>query len=125
MMNMRPSWPPPSRPSVARGRITAVRAAESDATSKDIRQLHRRDLLAQLLAVFGELAFELGVRGGEQAHREEASVGRARLADGEGRDRDSLGHLHDGVERVLAGEVARADGHAKDPDRGLGSDHSW
>src|SRR5450432_456368 len=105
---MRPSCPPPRSPSVAPGRITALRvaAAPVDATSEHIRQLHRRDLLAHLLAILGELCRERRLGNGEEAYREEPRVGGPGLADREGRDRNALRHLHDRIERILSREMA-------------------
>ncbi len=102
---MRPSWPPPSTPSVPPGKITVEPALTVRVVQGEIgRHRLRRGRLAsaELLQASGEL----GVGRGQRGDRKEGRVGSAGRADGEGRDRDPLGHLHDRVERVDALQMA-------------------
>ena len=54
----------------------------------------------------------------------ECRVGCARLADCEGRDRNSARHLHNREQRILALKMARGYGHAQDRHDGLGREHA-
>ena len=64
-----------------------------------------RRLLATFRPVRVEAGGERRIVGGEERHREQRRVRGARLTDCKRRDRDTSRHLHDRVQRVLAGQV--------------------
>ena len=61
---------------------------------------------------------------GQHGHREERGVGGTSLADGEGGNRDALGHLDDGMQRIDTGQRARLHRHAEHRHRRLGGEHA-
>jgi hypothetical protein len=61
---------------------------------------------------------------GQDCSGEEAGVLCAGVADGEGRDGDAAGHLHDGEQRVDAVECVRLHGYAKNREACLCGDHA-
>ena len=79
-----------------------------------------QELVGLALPPGGELLGQLGPLARKDGDREEAGVARPRLADGERRDGDALGHLHDGEQRVEPEQVPRGDGDAQDGPRRLG-----
>src|SRR5512139_3823679 len=124
MVNMRPSWPPPRMPSVAPGRMGSAAPVRIGCALFDIGQLHRQHRVGLAAAEVVELGGKPGVIAADQRRGEQRGVGRTRLADGEGRDRDALRHLHDRQQRIHALEVFRRHRHAEHRDDGLGRDHA-
>ena len=110
---MRPSWPLPSTPMVAPGRIDAAHGRRSSRTLRGLLGAERAQLLAQV-----------GPRGGENRDREQAGVGGAGLADRERAHRHAARHLHDRQQRVEAVERRALHRHAEHGQHGVRRGHA-
>src|SRR3546814_18019161 len=81
--SMRAGWPPPSIPTVV-----------TSAPDRDARVVVAGDLVALALAERGQRFGDIRVVDGQQRRGKQRRIRRARVADGERRDRDARGHLH-------------------------------
>ena len=113
MVNMRPSWPPPSKPKPGAGSNHA-----------NLRSFHRRQLSWRFhSAASCERGGTHPASDGQQrrqSHRQHCAtanrrrVDSARFADGERGDRDALWHLDDRQQRIETLQVAaREPAHAR------------
>ena len=61
---------------------------------------------------------------GQQGHRKQGGIGRARCANGKGGHGHALGHLHDAVQRIHARQGLGLDRHTQHRHHGFGCDHA-
>src|SRR3546814_17625496 len=94
--SMRASWPPPSIPTVV-----------TSAPDRDARVVVAGDLVALALAERGQRFGDLRVVDGQQRRGEQRGTRRARVDDGERRDRDARWPLYGRQKRNIAVERPR------------------
>ena len=120
---MRASWPPPITPSIAGAAIGPGRAGQAGG-HQPISSRHGACGFGLARAPGEQLVAQRRIVVGQHRHREQRGIGRAGRADGKGGHRHALGHLHDGMQRIDALQVAAGHRHAQHRHDGLGRQHA-